>query len=189
MVAPRLVWVLLCCFVVCCGVCCCAVLRVCRARPVCGACSMPGPAVAQARGHTPLLDGPVWFFGEHSCCPAAASVHGRRVCVGGVGFFGADSPPCSWCLALAGFYLVCGGWLRVVGGPFRVCLPSRTWGPCCPLFCAFIAVLLPPPPPIWEGGVSSPLDAFPWGACPRGRLRRTRKQAGSQSTALAGASS
>ena len=40
------------------GACWRAVLRVCRAWPVCGARSLPGRAVAQARGHTLSLAGP-----------------------------------------------------------------------------------------------------------------------------------
>ena len=46
------------CRVLCRGACWRAVLRVCPAWPACGARSLPGRAVAQARGHTLSLAGP-----------------------------------------------------------------------------------------------------------------------------------
>ena len=79
------------------GACWRAVLRVCPAWPVCGARSLPGRAVAQARGHTLSLAGP---FGSMAGPVGARLWPGARqwgVCTLGGGAFGpllSLSPPC-----------------------------------------------------------------------------------------------
>ena len=79
------------------GACWRAVLRVCPAWPVCGARSLPGRAVAQARGHTLSLAGP---FGPMAGPVGARLWPGARhwgVCTLGEGGFGpllSLSPPC-----------------------------------------------------------------------------------------------
>ena len=73
------------------GACWRAVLRLCPAWPVCGARSLPGRAVAQARGHTPTLAGP---FGSMAGRVGARLWPGARqwgVCTLGGG--GVQTPP------------------------------------------------------------------------------------------------
>ena len=86
------------CRVLCRGACWRAVLRVCPAWPACGARSLPGPAVAQARGHTLSLAGP---FGSMAGPVGAWLRPGPRqwgVCTlgggGGLVPLSSPSPPC-----------------------------------------------------------------------------------------------
>ena len=100
------------CRVLCRGACWRAVLRVCPPWPACGARSLPGRAVAQARGHTLSLPGP---FGSMAGPVGAWLRPGARqwgVCtLGGGGF---HSPPLAFpALSLCPFSPAC-----------PACLPS-----------------------------------------------------------------
>ena len=78
------------CRVLCRGACWRAVLRMCPAWPACGARSLPGSAVAQARGHTLSLAGP---FGSMAGPAGARLWPGARqwgVCTLGGGGFGSS---------------------------------------------------------------------------------------------------
>ena len=82
-----------CCRALCPGACWCVVLRVCPAWPACGARSLPGRAVAQARGHTPSLAVP---YGSVVGSVGARLLPGAQqwgVCTMGGGL----ALPVSWC--------------------------------------------------------------------------------------------
>ena len=129
--------------------------------------------MVQARGHTPLPDGPVCLCGERLCCPAATSVHGRVACVGGLGISG-GAPPlpsavfCGGCFLSGVWRLVSRGWWSLLVVSPLSCVGSLLFF----LLCLICCPLPPLPPPLFLGGggaralVFYALLALRRGSCP-----------------------
>ena len=100
------------CCVLCRGACWRAVLRVCPAWPACGARSLPGRAVAQAREHTLSLTGPFGYMAGPVGARLRPGVRQWGVCTLGGGGFG-SSPLAFPALSLCPFSPAC-----------PACLPS-----------------------------------------------------------------
>ena len=100
------------CCVLCSGACWRVVLRVCPAWPACGARSLPGRAVAQARGHTLSPAGPFGSMAGPVGARLRPSARQWGVCTSGGGGFG-SSPLAFPALSLCPFSPAC-----------PACLPS-----------------------------------------------------------------